>query len=73
METVKFNLTTFDDLKTNQLTGIIRELFLYMEIQIDAGNVILIERQYSNAPPDKIDEFTTREELQRFKASFVGL
>jgi len=70
MEILRFDQTTFEDLHTYGLTNIIDEICEFMETEIDKGNVIVIERRYSNAQPDTIRSIRTREELKQFKDNY---
>lgn len=70
MEMLRLSQTTFDDIHTYSLTSIISELWGFMETEIDKGNVIIIERRYSNAQPDIVRSIRTRDELKQFKANY---
>jgi hypothetical protein len=70
MEILRFDQTTFEDLHTYGLTNIINEICEFMGTEIDKGNVIVIERRYSNAQPNTIRSIRTSEELKQFKDNY---
>ena len=67
MQKFKFDLTTFDDLQSYGLASIINLLIEFMESEINKGNVIIIERRYSNQQPEMDHQIKTLKELQQFK------
>ncbi len=67
MKVLKFDLTTFEDLHVYNLTTIINNLFDFIQAKINKGNVISIERRYSNAEPDIVLSIRTQDELQQFR------
>lgn len=70
MQVIRFDLTTFEDLQTYGLTNILNELFNFMQTEIAKGNVIVIERRYSNAQPDTLHSIRNDQELTEFKNKF---
>lgn len=70
MQVIRFDLTTFEDLHTYGLSNILDELFNFMQTEITRGNVIVIERKYSNAQSDPVRSIRTNQELTEFKNKF---
>ena len=70
MQVIRFDLTTFEDLHTYGLTNILNELFNFMQTEIVKGNVIVIERRYSNAQPDTLHSIRNDQELTELKNKF---
>jgi len=70
MQVIRFDLTTFEDLHTYGLTNILNELFNFMQTEIVKGNVIVIERRYSNAQPETLNSIRNEQELTEFKNKF---
>ena len=70
MQVIRFDLTTFEDLHTYGLTNILNDLFNFMQTEIENGNVIVIERRYSNAQPDTLQSIRNKQELNEFKTKF---
>ena len=70
MQIIRFDLTTFEDLHTYGLTNILDELFNFMQAEISKGNVIAIERRYSNAQPNNLDSIRNNHELTEFENKF---
>ncbi len=70
MQVIRFDLTTFEDLHTYGLTNILNELFNFMQTEIGKGNVIVIERRYSNAQPETLNSIRNEQELTEFKNKF---
>jgi hypothetical protein len=69
MNVIRFNITTFEDIKIYGLTNIINDLFNFMSEEIIKEKTIVIERRYSNADPDTVRFIRTTEELNLFKSS----
>lgn len=70
MQVIRFDLTTFEDLHTYGLTNILNDLFIFMQTEIANGNVIVIERRYSNAQSDTLHSIRNIQELNKFKTKF---
>lgn len=70
MQVIRFDLTTFEDIHTYGLTNILNDLFSFMQTEIANGNVIVIERRYSNAQPDTLHSIRNIQELNEFKTKF---
>jgi len=67
MQTLKFNITTFEDLKIDGLTEIFNGLFNFMKIELDKGNTLVIVRPGTNGQTDSSEVIKTIEELQHFE------
>lgn len=70
MQALRFDLTTFEDLNTYGLIKILNEIFDFLKAEVAKGNVIVIERRYSNAQPDVLYSIKTEDELMSFKSKF---
>ena len=70
MQVIRFDLTTFEDLHTYGLANILNDLFNFMQTEIGNGNVIVIERRYSNAQPETLNSIRNEQELTEFKNKF---
>lgn len=70
MKELRFDQTTFEDLRAYELTNIIDAICDFMGTEIDKGNVIVIERRYSNAQPDIVSSIRNEEQLTEFRNKF---
>lgn len=69
MKKFRFDQTIFEDLRTYSLVSVINELFSIMSSEIDNGNVVVIERRYSNAQSEEVVSINTQKELEQFRKS----
>ncbi len=67
---IKFNLTNFEDSRKYGLTGVLTELASFMSHQIALGNRVIIERRYSNSPPDTVVTLQSEKDLKEFMEKF---
>lgn len=70
MQVIRFDLTTFEELHTYGFENILDELFNFMQNEVVKGNVIVIERRYSNSQPDMLHSIKNDQELTEFKNKF---
>jgi hypothetical protein len=66
MQTLKFDLTMFEDLLTYKLTNIQSALFDFMKDEIEKENKIIIERRSINADSVEYQVIKSKDELDQF-------
>lgn len=71
MQAIKFDLTAIEDLKVQGLIDKLAELLDFMQLEVKKGNVIIIERRYSNVEPEIVLSIKNDLEFVEFKEAFL--
>lgn len=70
MNSIRLNTTTFEDLLKLSQINILEELVKILREQVKLGNLIIIEKRYSNEPTEVIQEIHNEEQLNEYLRTY---
>jgi hypothetical protein len=71
MKTFNLDITSIQDFYSYGSTTVIDEIMNFINSEVKQGNIIIIEKRYTNAKPDIIMQVTTTEQLEQFKKQYL--
>ena len=71
MRQVRFNLTTLEDMNAYSLFDRLEDLFGVFRNLISEGYIIVLYRDFTNAPPEIVEQIQTELELNNFIPRFI--
>lgn len=71
MPEMKIDISEIENMKALGQTFLMEETFNVMATHLDTGNIIVIERRYNNAPPDLVQEISTKADLKEFISNYL--
>jgi hypothetical protein len=71
MKTFNLDITSIQDFYSYGSTTVIDEIMNFINSEVKQGNIIIIEKRYTNAKTDIIMQITTIEQLEQFKKQYL--
>ena len=71
MKTFNLDITSIQDFYSYGSTTVIDEIMNFINSEVKQGNIIIIEKRYTNSEADIIMQITTTKELEQFKKQYL--